>query len=60
MQIAPQTCPNIDSEMLNETDGMLIPILSFALPTLACSALTAYVGLRLSDKTLTFTMSASL
>lgn len=60
MQIAPQTLPQHGRWGAEWVRRDANTILSFALPTLACSALAAHVGLSLSDKTLTFTISASL
>lgn len=60
MQIAPQNMPQHRHWAAEWDRWDANTILSFALPTLACSALAAHVGLSLSDKTLTFTISASL
>lgn len=60
MQIAPQNMPQHRQWAAEWGRRDANTSLSFALPTLACSALAAHVGLSLSDKTLTFTISASL
>lgn len=60
MQIAPQTSPPTWTVRRRMSHEDAKTILSFALATLACSALATHVGPSLSDKTLTFTISASL
>lgn len=60
MEIAPQTLPQHGQWGAEWVRWDANTILSFALPTLACAAIAAHVGLSLSDKSLTFTISASL
>lgn len=55
-KVVPQTYPEIDSQTLSESDRILMSLLSCVFP-FSRVQLTAHVGLSLSDKPLTFTIS---